>query len=186
MTEGVGQDGNVAKMMDNIRIQKLIRAVDELVAWSFVMDEKDVILSELEKCVDEAEKELLRASDAVEDQQRRCALVQVHRSTKQERKIPQSARGSDHKLEELWKSKGEAFKRQYELHLTTYKRLFDELLEEELQRLNGTTTSAGDLRRPPEDVCGSSSMTEISISASPAAGGNCSDGADSDAAGAIA
>ncbi|KEG08173.1 hypothetical protein DQ04_07831010 [Trypanosoma grayi] len=119
-------DANEETLQECLRIQKLARAVDELVAWDFIMDEKEAILAELERAVEDAEQELQRADVGLERQRQRCALISIgpHDASGETTRRPYAARGEDSALIALWQAQGDAFIQQYERHLTRYKRLW--------------------------------------------------------------
>ncbi|RNF03443.1 uncharacterized protein Tco025E_08175 [Trypanosoma conorhini] len=132
---GAAEDANEATLQEGARLHKLARAVDELVAWSFLMDEKAAALQELEQVVDDAERQLEQAEQALAHQRRRCALIPGpadvgHARRGVLRPPPHAAGGEDCGLSALWQEHGGAFTRQYERHLARYQRLWWELLEE--------------------------------------------------------
>ncbi|ESL08279.1 hypothetical protein TRSC58_04020 [Trypanosoma rangeli SC58] len=131
---GAVEDTNEETLRECTRIHKLARAVDELVAWSFLMDEKETILRELEGVVGDAERELEKAEQVLTFQRRRCALIPdpTNASYAQQRRRPppHAAGGEDRGLSALWQEHGGSFTQQYERHLARYRRLWLELLEE--------------------------------------------------------
>nr|CCC95571.1 unnamed protein product [Trypanosoma congolense IL3000] len=120
---------NAARLEESVRIRRLARAVDELAAWTYTMDEKDLILSDLEQFVDEIERELEQADRELERQKERCALLRAPMGPGNLLQNPWPSRGTNCELEALWRAKGEAFICQYEVHLATYRRLWEKLLE---------------------------------------------------------
>ncbi|KAH9598012.1 hypothetical protein LSM04_001017 [Trypanosoma melophagium] len=138
------EDENEITLQECTRIQRLARAVDELVAWDFIMDEREIILTELEKTVAVAEREISQAEKSLGMQRRRCALLPVSPQDMDEgggKRQPHAARGDNPELSALWSEHGNKFIEQYERHLTRYKRVWHELLEEVAVTSSNTTTT---------------------------------------------
>ncbi|KAF8281608.1 hypothetical protein TcYC6_0006490 [Trypanosoma cruzi] len=130
--DGDEEDDNEVTLQECMRIHKLARSVDELVAWSFIMGEKEMILQELENVLTQTEQELEKAEKALKYQHRRCALIpgDIYMSSERRDQRPHAARGEDRELSALWAEHGSSLTQQYERHLARYKRLWHELLEE--------------------------------------------------------
>lgn len=133
--EHLGVDANEERLRSFVRIMKLTRAVDALLARQYAVDSKEQMLDDLCKCMDNIERSL----DTVEEQTSLLQQSSADSGNDAARYNDVVQQSKNDELSRLWDEHGEAMTRQLKRHTLRLQRIV-EMTDDQGDRTHASTS----------------------------------------------